>query len=118
MSDSDPLSIAAAPRRYRCDVVELDVEDQCAWREGRPVALTSCEWTLLQALARGAGRATPRSTLLALLAAAGAVPSGNALNIHFCNLRRKFGRDVIQTIRGRGYRLAAPWPTEGGPNCA
>ena len=99
---------AAAAQRFRCDLVEFDVADRTAWREGQPIFLTACEWALLEALARCGGRAMPRAALIVWLAQAGVAPSGNALNIHLCNLRRKFGRDVIQTIRGRGYRLVAP----------
>lgn len=103
-----PGSVAA--RRFRCD--EFDVGTQGAWRDGEPVVLTDCEWTLLQALARCGGRAMSRAALLALLAQTGVVASDNALNIHFCNLRRKVGREHIQTIRGRGYRLVAPLATD------
>jgi two-component system, OmpR family, response regulator len=100
-------ALCAAAQRFRCDDVEFDVGDQSAWRDCQPLLLTDCEWTLLAALARCGGNALPRSTLLELLARTGAAPSGNALNIHLCNLRRKVGKDVIQTIRGRGYRLVA-----------
>jgi DNA-binding response OmpR family regulator len=106
-SEASPAPCAAA-QRFRCDAVEFDVADQSAWRDGRQLLLTDCEWTLLAALARCGGSALPRLTLIALLARTGVVPSGNALNIHLCNLRRKLGKDVIQTIRGRGYRLVAP----------
>jgi two-component system, OmpR family, response regulator len=101
-------ALCAAAQRFRCDDVEFDLCDQSAWRDGQPLLLTDCEWTLLAALARCGGNALPRSTLLDLLARTGVAPSGNALNIHLCNLRRKVGKDVIQTIRGRGYRLVAP----------
>jgi DNA-binding response OmpR family regulator len=100
-------ALGAVVHRFRCDDVEFDVCDQSAWRNGQPVLLTDCEWTLLAALARCGGNALPRSALLELLARTGAAPSGNALNIHLCNLRRKVGREIIQTIRGRGYRLVS-----------
>ncbi|NLY59245.1 MAG: winged helix-turn-helix transcriptional regulator, partial [Gammaproteobacteria bacterium] len=29
----------------------------------------------------------------------------NALNVHIHHLRRKLAPDIIQTIRGQGYRL-------------
>jgi DNA-binding response OmpR family regulator len=114
--EASPARCAAA-RRFRCDVVEFDVADQSAWRDGQQLFLTECEWTLLAALARCGGNALPRHTLIALLARTGVVPSGNALNIHLCNLRRKLGKDVIQTIRGRGYRLVAPQAIEVSLNC-
>jgi len=100
-----PPALCAAAQRFRCEDVEFDLSDQHLWREGRRVVLTQCEWTVLAALARCGSSPMPRSTLLALLARTGSAPSANALNIHLCNLRQKVGRELIQTIRGRGYRL-------------
>ncbi len=65
-------------------------------------------------MARCGGNPMPRSQLLDLLARAGPAPSANALNIHLCNLRRKVGRDLIQTIGGRGDRLVAPRAIDAG----
>jgi DNA-binding response OmpR family regulator len=110
-------SRCSATKRFHCDGVEFDIADQSARRDGQPLFLTECEWTLLVALGRCGGSALPRHRLIALLAGTGVAPSGNALNIHLCNLRRKLGRDVIQTIRGRGYRLVAPPVIEASLNC-
>jgi DNA-binding winged helix-turn-helix (wHTH) protein len=116
-AEASPAGCAAA-RHFRCDDVEFDVAEQSAWRDGQPLLLTECEWTLLAALARCGGNALPRQILIALLARTGVAPSGNALNIHLCNLRRKLGKDLIQTIRGRGYRLVAPQAIEASLNGA
>ena len=34
--------------------------------------------------------------------------ASNALQVHVFNLRSKLGKDVIQTVRGMGYRIPAP----------
>jgi two-component system OmpR family response regulator len=31
--------------------------------------------------------------------------SSNALEVHISSLRRKLGRDLIETVRGLGYRF-------------
>jgi two-component system OmpR family response regulator len=31
--------------------------------------------------------------------------ASNALEVHVSSLRRKLGRDVIETVRGMGYRI-------------
>ena len=31
--------------------------------------------------------------------------TGNALDVHIFNLRRKLGRDAIQTVRGLGFKI-------------
>jgi DNA-binding response OmpR family regulator len=32
--------------------------------------------------------------------------NSNAVEVHVFKLRRKLGRTVIETVRGRGYRMA------------
>jgi len=34
--------------------------------------------------------------------------SSNALEVHVSALRRKLGRELIETVRGLGYRIGAP----------
>jgi two-component system response regulator QseB len=34
----------------------------------------------------------------------------NAVNVHIHKLRRKLGADLIETVRGWGYRLGMPAP--------
>ena len=31
--------------------------------------------------------------------------SGNTLEVHVHNLRRKLGHELVQTVRGRGYQV-------------
>lgn len=35
----------------------------------------------------------------------GEEPDSNALNVHIYHLRKKLGKDIIETVRGLGYRL-------------
>jgi two-component system response regulator AdeR len=79
--------------------------------EGRPVDVTPLEYRLLAALAGAPGRAFSRSELIGE-----AMPDSDALeraiDVHIWSLRRKLDRvgapDVVQTVRGVGYRLAEP----------
>jgi two-component system OmpR family response regulator len=76
-----------------------------AW-PGSAVELTAREWALVEALVQRAGRIVTKSRPGA--AAAGrrrrAVQS-NALEVHVSSVRRKLGRDLIETVRGLGYRV-------------
>ena len=67
--------------------------------------MTAREWSVLEALALRAGRVVSKSDLDALVLGAENDVSSNALEVHISSIRRKLGRDVIDTVRGLGYRI-------------
>jgi two-component system OmpR family response regulator len=75
--------------------------------DGTParVELTAREWSLLEALVRRAGRVVTKSELDRLVLGSDAQVMSNALEVHISALRRKLGRDLIETVRGLGYRV-------------
>ena len=83
----------------------LDLEAHAASTPSGRVELTAREWTLVEALAQRAGRVVAKSDLEQLVLGAADPPSSNALEVHVSSLRRKLGRDVVETVRGLGYRL-------------
>jgi len=100
---------AAAPV-LRLGAAELDLVARSARVDGRPVDLTAREWALAEALARRPGRIVSKADLDRLVLGAEAEVQSNALEVHVSNLRRKLGRDAIETVRGLGYRVAASEP--------
>jgi two-component system, OmpR family, response regulator len=68
-----------------------------------PVALSERECALLATLANRPHQVFSRADLLALVFPEAANPVAVDTYVHY--LRRKLGRDVVETIRGRGYRL-------------
>ena len=82
---------------------------------GKAVDVTPLEYRLLAALAGAPGRAFSRSELIGE-----AMPDSDALeraiDVHIWSLRRKLERvgapQVVETVRGVGYRLAEPTPAE------
>lgn len=95
------------PHRLRlAGGIELEWASRAAWVAGEAVGLTSREWALLEALARRVGRWVSKSDLEQLvLGMDGALANSNSLEVHISNLRRKLGRDGIETQRGMGYRV-------------
>ncbi len=98
---------AAAPR-LGFGPIELDLQARAVWREGRRVELTSREWAVLEALVLRAGRLVSRADLEKLVHGFDTELASNALEVHVSALRRKLGRDLIQTLRGLGYRIDRP----------
>jgi two-component system OmpR family response regulator/two-component system response regulator QseB len=99
----------AAPR-LRVGPVEIDPAARSASFEGRPVELSAREFALLQALALNAGRVLSRAQLEQALYGWGEEVGSNAIEVHIHHLRRKLSADLIRTVRGVGYTLAAAPP--------
>ena len=85
--------------------VEVDVAARVVRVAGQRVDLTAREWAVLEALVLRAGRVVQKSDLERLVLGFDAEVSSNALEVHVSALRRKLGRDLIETIRGLGYRI-------------
>ena len=99
-------SAAQGAPRVRCAGLEIDTNNREVFRDGTKVELTVREWTLLDALVTRAGRVVSKQDLEALVAGFDGHVTGNTLEVHVHNLRRKLGHDVIRTVRGRGYQVA------------
>jgi two-component system OmpR family response regulator len=70
---------------------------------GAEIALTAREYGLLEYLASRRGKVVSRTELYDHLFAEEDESYSNLLDVHVCNLRRKLGKDLIQTRRGHGY---------------
>ncbi|MCX8146837.1 MAG: winged helix-turn-helix domain-containing protein, partial [Azovibrio sp.] len=90
--------------------LEVDFTRDQVLRSGAPVVLTSKEWALLRVMALRPERIHSRESLQAALYGAHDEADSNTLEVFISRLRRKLGRDRIQTLRGLGYRLTASSP--------
>lgn len=91
--------------RLRFGGVEVDLNARAVYLDGGPVDLTQREWSIFEALVHRAGRIVPRGELEALILGFGAELASNALEVHISAIRRKLGRELIETVRGLGYRV-------------
>jgi two-component system response regulator VanR len=73
---------------------------------GREVELTSKEFDILLTLIKNPGRVYTRELLLEMLWDYDSLVDERIVDSHIKNLRHKIGEGVIETIRGRGYRVA------------
>jgi DNA-binding response OmpR family regulator len=76
--------------------------------------LTPKEYAILEILMRHAGEVVSRMLLAEHIWKADAVGIENLIDVHIGNLRKKIDplgvRPLIQTVRGRGFRLAVTEP--------
>jgi two-component system, OmpR family, copper resistance phosphate regulon response regulator CusR len=69
------------------------------------VDLTAREFALLETLLRHAGQVMSREQLLSHVWGYDFDPGSNVVDVYVRYLRRKLGDNVIETVRGIGYRL-------------
>lgn len=78
-------------------------------RDGRPVVLQPREFRLLEELMRGEGKVLTRTMLLERVWDFHFDPQTNIVETHVSRLRSKVNKggqpDVIETVRGSGYRV-------------
>lgn len=87
--------------------VAIDLPREVVRKGGQPVVLTPKEWALLRVLASRPEQTFTRDRLLEALYQWDAATDSNTLEVFISRLRRKLGAELIQTVRGTGYRLVA-----------
>lgn len=95
----------AATARVHIGEVEVDLTAKAVYLHGDRVEVTQREWQVLEALLQRAGRVVSKNDLEALMLGLGGELASNSLEVHVSRLRRKLGGDVIETVRGMGYRI-------------
>ena len=80
------------------------------WLHGEAVLLSRRELALLAALLQACGRILSAEQLKDSLYLFDEAVESNVLNVHIHHLRRKLGADLIETVRGAGYRITAVQP--------
>ncbi len=101
-----------ASNEIACGPVRVDTRASRVTVDGTPVKLTSHEYRLLVYLLMHQGRVVSRSELTEHLYDQDFDRDSNTIEVFVGRLRKKLAADVIETVRGLGYRLVPP--PEGG----
>ncbi len=89
----------------RLGELQIDLSREQVRRAGVPMALTQKEWALLRVLATRPDHLHTRERLQDALYGFDDDTGSNTLEVFISRLRRKLGREHIETVRGLGYRL-------------
>lgn len=95
----------------RAGDLEMNLITRSVTRVGQVIDLLPREFALLEHLLRRKGRVQTRTMLLEAVWDIGFDPGTNVVETHISRLRAKVDRpfdgELIQTVRGAGYRIAA-----------
>ncbi len=97
-------------QRLKIGSLELLINEHRVRREDREIELSPIGWRLLETLARSSPIPVDRETL-SFAAWGDEPPEANNLKVQMFKLRKAidkpFGTSMIETVKGRGYRLCA-----------
>lgn len=85
--------------------ITLDTGAGMALLDGQPIELTAKELRMLNYFMHRIGRVVSQAELTEHLYSLGESRESNTIEVYVSRLRRKFGADLIKTIRGLGYRM-------------
>lgn len=86
--------------------ITLDLEGYKAFVNNKDIALTTKEFEVLREFLLNPGRVYTRQNLLNILWNYDFYGDERTIDTHIKNIRKKVGTNIIETIRGVGYRVA------------
>jgi len=96
-----------ADARVTCGPLTFDAQLGVFELHGLPVKLTALEWRVLSTLMLRKEVVIERSELNERVYEGDAEVDSNSIEVIVGRLRKKIGATMIETVRGRGYRLTA-----------
>jgi len=98
-------SAETGPTTLRAGRLQLDLIQREANAGAAPVPLAEREFLLLRELMKNAGRTMSKEQLLSSVWGFYFDSGSNVVDVYVGRLRRKLGPEVIETVRGKGYRI-------------
>jgi DNA-binding response OmpR family regulator len=83
--------------------VEIDTAARTVKLAGEPIALTAREYAILELLVLHRGKVVTKTEIYDHIFDETDDTLSNLIEVHVSNLRKKLGRDLIETRRGMGY---------------
>ncbi|MDZ7600796.1 MAG: response regulator transcription factor [Hoeflea sp.] len=103
-----------ASAEISCGPVRLDTKASKASVDGTTLKLTSHEFRLLSYLMHHMGEVVSRTELVEHMYDQDFDRDSNTIEVFVGRLRKKIGVDMIETVRGLGYRMVPPDGADAG----
>jgi two-component system OmpR family response regulator len=104
-----------ATNEIECGPVRIDTKSGRVTVDGNPIKLTAHEYKVLEYLMHHRNRVVSRTELIEHLYDQDFDRDSNTIEVFVGRLRKKVSSDLIETVRGLGYRIVTPGtPSSGG----
>ena len=108
--------ISAVARRYAGNpnplitlgALKIDLAAHAIHGPKGQIDLSQREWIIFEALLQRPGQIVSKSQIEDQIYAFDSEVESNTIEVYVSRLRKKLGKDVVQTLRGMGYRLGTP----------
>ncbi len=105
-------STASGPGSLVVGALVLSPQERRAELNGQPLALTTCQFSLLAALAERPGQVIGRERLMEIVRGSAETAFDRSIDVQVSRLRAKLHDDsrrpqMLKTVRGQGYLLVA-----------
>ena len=97
--------VAKEATKLQIGNLTLNLLTRQVWLEEREIELSAREFILTETLARHPMQVMSRQQLLDRIWGYDYDPGSNVVDVYVGHLRRKLGNNLIETVRGVGYRL-------------
>lgn len=85
--------------------IEVDEEQVMVYKKGTPLKLSKKEFQLIVLLTSKPGKVFRRNNILTKIWGDDIIVGDRNIDTHIKKLRKKLGKDYIQTVRGIGYKF-------------
>ncbi|MCX5519469.1 response regulator transcription factor [Kaistia defluvii] len=103
-----------ATNEIECGPVRIDTKSGRVTVDGNPVKLTAHEYKVLEYLMHHRDRVVSRTELIEHLYDQDFDRDSNTIEVFVGRLRKKVSGDLIETVRGLGYRVVTPGTATAG----
>jgi two-component system, OmpR family, response regulator len=93
--------------RITCGPLSFETQTGVFERDGLPLKLTALEWRVLECLILRKDTVVERGVLSEKVYEGDVGTDSNSIEVIVARLRRKIGKTLIETERGRGYKLVS-----------
>jgi two-component system OmpR family response regulator len=90
--------------------IQLDESRQAVVRNGEDISLTAAEFSMLRYLMLHSHQIVSKTQLVEHLYDGETERDSNVIEVHVNHLRRKLGKNIIETRRGQGYLFTGDQP--------
>lgn len=92
------------PPQIKRDLM-IDVESYLIYKNGKPIQLPRKEFKLFELLFNNSGKFFSKPEIAVTLWNDAAIANKRIIDVHIYNIRQFFGKQIIQSQKGKGYRL-------------
>lgn len=92
-------------KRSEKRTIVIDIDQYLIFKNGEPIQLPKKEFKVFELLSTNTGRFFSKAEIALMIWKDEEIAKKRIIDVHIYNIRRLFGKRIIQSQKGKGYRL-------------